>query len=94
MAGWGGVGGQRSCWSTQGAPRYPVIHDNQREMEGQKVGRGKVRETEREGEHGKAQLRSESAQLEQNVKNKAASDFHFFPSLSALYCPQTGLSFL
>lgn len=25
--------GQQSCWSAQGAPRYPVIHDNQRDRE-------------------------------------------------------------
>lgn len=44
-AGWAGgqggsiCGGQWSCWSTQGAPRYPVIHDNQREREvGEVVG--------------------------------------------------------
>lgn len=80
--GWGGgqggsiCGGQWSRWSTQGAPRYPVIHDNQRERErevgvglgGVRVAGDKVRETEgerereRQREHGKAQLRSESAQ--------------------------------
>lgn len=36
-----------------------------------RAGRGLVRE------HGKAQLRSESARLEQRDENKAPSDFHF-----------------
>ena len=40
--------------------------------------------TEADVTRGKAQLRSESAQLEQRVKNKAPSDFHFFP-LCLLY---------
>lgn len=48
--GWGGgqggsiCRGQWSCWSAQGAPRYPVIHDNQRERE--------ERESQRDRERG------------------------------------------
>lgn len=55
--GWGGgqggsiCGGQWSCWSTQGAPRYPVIHDNQREREGERAAGEKVRERETEREN-------------------------------------------
>lgn len=81
-------GGQWPRWSTLGAPRYPVIHDNQSRGWGvETVGDGVRegwRESEREREHGKAQLRSESARLESVAKNKAASDFHFF-TLCPLY---------
>lgn len=96
--GWGGrgqggsiCGGQWSCWSAQGAPRYPVIHDNQRERE--REGRGKVREMERE-----RTWKSSAAVRERSVgaesEEQSTQWFSFFPSLSALYCPQTCPSFL
>lgn len=54
------------------------------ETESEKDG-GRERERgARRREHGKAQLRSESARLEPGAKNKAASDFHFF-TLCLLY---------
>lgn len=60
-------------------------------MGGGSGGRRSQRRTEgerergaRRREHGKAQLRSESARLEPGAKNKAASDFHFF-TLCLLY---------
>lgn len=74
-------GGQWPRWSTLGAPRYPVIHDNQSRGWGwgvETVGDGVRERGARRREHGKAQLRSESARLESGAKNKAASDFHFF----------------
>lgn len=74
--GWGG--GQWSRWSARGAPRYPVIHDNQR---------GSA------GEHGAAQLWSERARLERRAGTKQPV-ISSFSSLSAGDRPQTCPSFL
>lgn len=84
---WGSIcGGQWSCWSAQGAPRYPVIHDNQR-------GRGGGG-----GEGGVTTWKSSAAVRERSVgaesEEQSTQWFSFFPSLSALYCPQTCPSFL
>ena len=90
MGGRGGVDGGREAQSAEGsgpAGQHRELHVTQLSMttreRGRERGEGKS-ERWREREHGKAQLRSESAQLEQRVKNKAPSDFHFFP-LCLLY---------
>lgn len=59
-------GGQWSRWSTQGAPRYPVIHDNQREGEvGVAAGEREWRETksERRRERGRGSDRENMEKL-------------------------------
>lgn len=60
----------QSCWSAQGAPHCPAIHDNQSERQ--------EKESEREGENMK------KLSCSQRDKNKAPCDFHFFP-LCLLY---------
>lgn len=85
--GWGaGRLNLRSCWSTQGAPRYPAIHDNQSERRE----RGSQRERENMEKLSCGQ-RALGWSTEPRTKHPV---IFIFPSLSAVHCPQTCPSFL